>query len=340
MKALEMWAPYAAWVEHAREMKRLKRAAELVLARWSHRGLAPSFETWRDRYAIERDHSIAGNKIILRWRNLLLSQLFTRWREQTVNKLKLKRSATKIVQRWMQVALAPAFTGWRQLCIIQEDQRGCITRWLSFAQEVADEITRRHLHCWATTARKQKESTFKTNKIVSRWSKMNIALPFRTWTDQFKESRLLQRAAKSVIGRWRCMAMSVPFRSWHEKVANQRRMEKAAARVVARWKLLGVSVPFATWQASVEERKRLQRAAVKVIQRWDQIAGGAGTHTPCCGSWSIHTLPWNLAAVPCTYPRTCGFFLKVFCFAVLLSLTHFSRTPSLCLTFPGPLPPF
>jgi hypothetical protein len=173
---------------------------------------------------------------------------------------------------------------------------------------------------------------------VSRWSKMNIALPFRTWTDQFKESRLLQRAAKSVIGRWRCMAMSVPFRSWHEKVANQRRMEKAAARVVARWKLLGVSVPFATWQASVEERKRLQRAAVKVIQRWDQIAGGAG-HAHTLLRILEHTHP---SLEPCCSALYLPQDMRIFSEGVLFcgaALTHSLLTHSLPLShFPWPSP--
>ena len=51
-KALQMLGPYAACVEHCREIKRMKRAAELVLSRWSRRGLAPAFDKWRENYAI------------------------------------------------------------------------------------------------------------------------------------------------------------------------------------------------------------------------------------------------------------------------------------------------
>jgi len=150
---------------------RMSRIAARVVVRWSGKCVQSAFDTWANHMQEINDSRQIVARVVGKMRYLCASAAFDGWTNGVAERREVLQRCQKVVGRLANGELARALVCWRQLCIIQEDKRGCITRWLSFAEEVADEIARRHLHCWATTVSNQKESRFKTNRILRCRSK-------------------------------------------------------------------------------------------------------------------------------------------------------------------------
>ena len=145
--------PWTAWGDWKDEVKRLKRAAELVLKRWRGSHISPAFAEWKRSYEDARSTCFKETMILVRWTKTSLVIAFARWVEQATETQRLHRVADTIVGRMANMVIAPVLYLWRQTCFMQHDKRGPVFTWLDFMDRITVATAHQHFELWALNSK-------------------------------------------------------------------------------------------------------------------------------------------------------------------------------------------